>query len=138
MYEGPQLSAAMRAGKDDATHAPRPDMTVQFGDRSIRIEAKRLAATGDLPRRYVEAGMMRFLDGRYTSSVGLPAIMFAYAVPASPPLDVIKPVNKVVESHPRMGTTHQLQPASDTTQAHREYRSDHGAALYILHFVVYL
>ena len=79
-YDAPLPSAAMRRGTMDASRSARPDLWIWVGGRPVLVEAKRLAATGDLARRYVTEGMMRFFSGHYSTNGSVSGFMLSYSV----------------------------------------------------------
>lgn len=100
-YDGPLPSAKMLQGLADVGETPRPDLTVKCGEATIHIEAKRLMPNKGLPAKYVNEGMMRFVDGRYISSGSGFSLMLGYILNGEP-ADSYGAVNHVIETHDRL------------------------------------
>lgn len=133
-YDGPQLTRGMRAGHEDPAQAPRPDMSVRFGDAEIKLEAKRLTVSDGLPAKYVREGMRRFVSGRYASTPPLPGGMLGYVYADAIP-DVVAAVNLVVAGEPDFGPSHVLQLAGVTSHV-ATHSSLHQPNPDLLHFMV--
>ncbi|MGH9194341.1 MAG: hypothetical protein ACRD1T_01210 [Acidimicrobiia bacterium] len=135
-----QPTVAMLHGNESAVGMRRPDLRVSVGHHAARIlECKRLAASGGLPREYVEEGMTRFLSGDY--EVGEDAgYMIAYL--SDDEVASIAAVNQLVRLHPDMGNSHQLGGRRQTVPVASWYSSSHPrvdrSRLSLRHFVVWL
>jgi hypothetical protein len=124
VYDAAQPSAAMLAGVVDPARSPRPDLSVVCGPVTIRIEAKRLGLGGGLPAKYVRQGMKRFLDGRYSSSVGKPGVMLGYVVKDDLET-IIKAVNKAIVAEPELTTADRLVNHTIPVSIVRRCESNH-------------
>jgi hypothetical protein len=136
VYDGAQPTRAMRAGSAHPASAPRPDLTVLFGQQvTIRVEAKRLALSSGLPGKYVRQGMRRFLDGRYSSTAGKPGIMLGF-VTIDAPDNVIDAINKAIRSEPDLTDSDCLMDATAPIPAMRRCESHHSDGLMLLHCAI--
>lgn len=119
-----QPTREMLLGLESAEGMTRPDMRLTVGRASWIIECKRLKLSDNLPRRYVEEGMMRFVDGRYGGSA-LAGAMLGYVV-ADEPAEIVGAINLAVVAAPQMGEAHQLIPdGAGLGPLLDSYRSNH-------------
>jgi hypothetical protein len=102
-YDGPLPTREMLLGLADVGRTPRPDLTVKCGEASIHIEAKRVMLTKGLPAKYVNDGMMRFLDGRYVSPGVSLAFMLGYIM-RDAPAKCYEAINSVIRVHSNLGS----------------------------------
>ncbi|MBQ0903575.1 hypothetical protein [Micromonospora sp. U21] len=134
-YDGPQPTREMCEGVEDPARASRPDLNISVGqDVVVHVEAKRLKASGGLPRKYVTEGMRRFVDGRYeTTSCGLGG-MLGYIL-EDDPIQVIDLVNKTIVAEPDFGPTAVLRSRGRQAPEILEHTSDH-AGFELHHFTL--
>jgi hypothetical protein len=133
-YDGPLPTREMLLGVADAGRTPRPDLTVKCGEASIHIEAKKLMPAGGLPAKYVNDGMMRFINGRYVSAGTSLALMLGYIMQGLPG-DCYEAINEVIRVHPQLGpeeVTKQREIVEDIAI----YFSEHRAIGEITHYAV--
>lgn len=121
-----QYSQDILEGRVNPRTAPRPDITIWWGDvtedQYITVECKCLAP-GRLCREYVHSGMMRFISGKYGS--GDPwDVMVGYVVGGDP--DALhEVVNRLVRASQGLGGSHCLEPAPPIRSLRSVYRSHH-------------
>jgi hypothetical protein len=135
-YDAVQPTLQMLLGKEDPSHAPRPDFSVLVGSAKIRVEAKRLRPSGGFPALYVRRGMARFIEGRYVSTRPHPGVMIGYIEEGSPSA-IVNQINSVVQSDPTLGLTHLLNPISTSNASFvLSCHSTHGNGVRLLHFEI--
>lgn len=122
-YDGPLPTRDMLLGLADANRTPRPDLTVRCGEASIHIEAKRVMPTKGLPSKYVNDGMLRFLDGRYVSPGVSLALMLGYIMGGTP-AECYEAINDIIRRHPSMGPD-EITKQREALQGLSIYISDH-------------
>lgn len=121
--ESVQLTPEMLEGKADAGKARRPDIRLSIGSIARTTECKRLAETGVLPGRYVNEGMVRFVDGSYANR-DRQGRMVGY-VQHGDPVKIVTKINNAVGKHPLMGAGHELQAAPGLGSLQANYESSH-------------
>jgi hypothetical protein len=132
-YDAPLPTREMLSGLADAMKTPRPDLTVKCGDASIHLEAKILMPARGYPAKYVNDGMLRFIDGRYVPAGVSLALMLGYILKGSPS-DCYAAVNNVILSDTRFEATEvtkQLEVLLSVTI----YGSDHKFGE-IIHYAI--
>lgn len=133
------LTPAMWAGDASVTAAQRPDVRLSVGHTGVAVEAKRLVAGGSWPRKYVHDGMARFASSSYGAGEQI-GLMVGYVQDSS--TDGILPaVNARIETHPLMGSGHQLNDERSTRHG-TWYQSNHvrpkDVSIRLLHLWVVL
>lgn len=132
-WEAGQPTREMLAGKEHPKTFAKPDMTLTCGHRcTIKIEAKRLMAGQGLPKKYVQEGMRRFIDGKYSSTSGKPGYMLGFVVHDDTD-KVVTAINDVIQAEPDLDTSDQL--GSVTVPHHRftRFESTHIHELRLVH-----
>lgn len=133
-YEAPQPTEAMLHGLEDVSRAPRPDLKIVFGIAEIRLEAKLLKLAARFANEYVNNGMMRFIDGRYSSTHSIPGFMFGYVLEGA--LEVsLERVNDVISRHPNMADDEQLNHPSYPEPRMLVTESLHKPELRLVHYM---
>lgn len=96
VYESAQPTRQMLAGLEHPKKAPRPDMSILYGSRyTIRVEAKRLMCGDSLPKQYVQEGMRRFIEEKYSSSQGKAGYLLGFVV-RDETTDVVNAINHAI------------------------------------------
>lgn len=131
-YGDAQPTREMRAGRAHPKKAVIPDLSLHFGRITIRIEAKRLALGQELPKKYVQEGMRRFIDGKYSSTHGKPGYMLGYIVRDETD-EIIASVNRAVAAENDLAVRHELIFASNPQPRFACYVSTHATNLRIIH-----
>jgi hypothetical protein len=132
-WESGQPSREMLAGREHPKSFVKPDMTLTCGHRcTIKIEAKRLMPGQGLPKKYVQEGMRRFIDGKYSSTSGKPGYMLGFVVDGETNR-VVLAINKAIEAQPDLGTSHQLGSATAPLPRFARYESTHVDGLRLVH-----
>ncbi|MFY1659351.1 hypothetical protein [Micromonospora sp. WMMD1274] len=134
-YDGPQPNRAMRAGLEDPSKASRPDLNVRIGSALVHVEAKRLHLRDSLPKKYVQEGMRRFIDGRYSSDGHGLGAMLGYVLRDAPP-DAITAVNAVIAEEADLGPSHSLQIPTQWSPRIHLTASRHHDRLRLLHHTI--
>lgn len=119
-----QPSAAQIAGTESAARMPRPDLRVSIGSTGMLVECKRLRATGNLPKAYVEKGIARFVAHTYRSDTG-GALMVGYLISGTVEAAILV-INQHIGANPLMGASHRLVPVAPGLAAAARYRSTHA------------
>ncbi|MDE0135081.1 MAG: hypothetical protein OXH86_12275 [Acidimicrobiaceae bacterium] len=103
-WEWRNLTPAILHGHQSAATATRPDLRIEVREEGRSIECKRIASGGSWARKYVHAGLDRFVTGDYGHAESS-GFMVGYAVDEPlPPL--VGRINGCIQSHPNMGAGH--------------------------------
>jgi hypothetical protein len=135
-YDGTTPTLEILRGVADPKTSPRPDVIIFIGHITLHLEAKRLATSDQLPKLYVQKGMLRFLGGSYAWSPGSRGAMLSYNMVDSV-RDGIDHVNGVIKSSQDMGPDGTLEFREPLHPKLDLFVSEHGAPpLTLLHFAV--
>jgi hypothetical protein len=132
VYEGAQPTREMRMGRAHPNSVGKPDLTLLFGPFTIRIEAKRLKLGQGLPREYVQEGMRRFIDRKYSSSQGRPGYMLGYII-LDEISEIVGAINARIESENDLSESDILGPLEEPYPRFKIYSSKHAPDLRIIH-----
>ncbi len=121
-----EYSPEMFAGTAAPNRAPRIDISVWW-DRLAEnayytIECKRLAP-GDLAKKYVNEGLIRFVSGKYAGATPA-AAMIGYAITHAPEV-LLDQVNEHVQQHPELTDSDLLVPTAPIHALTTVYESRH-------------
>jgi hypothetical protein len=131
--ESDQPTRRMLAGIDSPSSAARPDMSILYGPRyTIRIEAKRLMRGEGLPRLYVQEGMRRFIDGKYSSTPGKPGYMLGFVV-RDETADIVSAINRVILRESDLEASDQLTDVTIPSPKFSRWASTHANDLRLIH-----
>lgn len=131
-WESGQPSREMLAGREHPKTFAKPDMTITCGHRcTIKIEAKRLVSAR-LPKKYVQEGMRRFIDGKYSSTPGKPGYMLGFVVGGETER-IVRAINKAINAEPDLGTSQQLGSGTVPQPRFARYESVHADELRLIH-----
>jgi hypothetical protein len=126
-FQDVEPSDAMLEGEEDPARAPRIDVTVSWDflvdDAYFSIECKRLAL-GDLARRYVVEGIVRFTRAFYGTKARTGA-MVGYVISDSPG-PIVADVNVRVAQLPELGPAHTLSPSASIGSLTTVFTSSHS------------
>jgi hypothetical protein len=109
IVEGVAPTREQLAGLASVATAKRPDIVLFLGgNHAVRmcLECKRFLGSANA-REYTENGILRFLNGQYSTDAGRGA-MIGYVMTHSISARVTQ-VNQQIEKYPSMGTSHQLR-----------------------------
>lgn len=101
----------------------------------MHIEAKRLHVSDGLPKKYVEQGMRRFIDGRYPTAGHNIGAMLAYLLKDSTE-DVIGAVNGVINLESTLGPPHVLSDPTQPAPRLTIHVSIHAGNLRLFHHIL--
>ena len=108
-------------------------MTLTCGHRcTIRIEAKRLLPGQGLPKKHVQEGMRRFIDGKYSSTHSKPGHMLGFVVHGETD-KVVTAINKAIMAEPDLGMSDQLGSATVPQPRFARFESTHVDELRLVH-----
>jgi len=134
-YDGTQPTLKMRRGLADPAKATRPDLNVRIGSAVIHVEAKRLHLRDGLPKKYLNLGMRRFIDGQYsTAGHGLGA-MISFVL-SDDPQDAIDAVNEMIIATPDLGPSHIIDLPDAVADRVLLHTSFHNGGLRLFHHAV--
>ncbi len=132
-YDGALPTRAMRIGLADPKRTPRPDLVLFIGKLDVHVEAKRLAASGGLPKLYVDQGIRRFLDKAYGWGRDSRGVMIAYHMADSPD-DGFAAVNMQIRANSELGEPHCIEQIEVLLPELLILESAHGLPFKLMHF----
>jgi hypothetical protein len=130
--EADQPTRQMLAGIEHPKNSARPDMTVLLGRYTIRIEAKRLMPGQGLPKKYVQEGMRRFIDGKYSSTSGKAGYMLGFVV-SGETAAVVSAINQAIIAEADLGLNDHLAAVTVPRPRFTRYESTHVNKLRLVH-----
>jgi len=132
-WEAGRPTREMLAGNEHPKTFVKPDMTVTCGHRcTIKIEAKRLMTGKGLPKKYVQEGMRRFIDGKYSSTAGKPGYMLGFVVRGDTDKVAIA-INKAIEAESDLGANDQLGALTVPCDRFTRFESAHVGEIRLIH-----